>query len=191
MLFRYPSQVSATTGSSHSAATSGRLLATHSMTPVCTAPTAWVLVIITGPSTAPVSRIQCAPVISPLPLRENTAPGTELPTPVATQRKDRGDPGARGDGGVVRVGDQRDHADLDTTDVRDRIQRPRVALQPNAEISSAHPPPPSSVGPRLAQGQPCHLFLGQIPLWRVAAAQGKPYAPLDATRRRHGTRRDR
>src|SRR3989338_321497 len=70
MSLRYPSQVSATTGSDQGWLPWPRL--THqAMTASRTVPTLWVLVIITGPSIRPDSSTQVVPVISPLPFREN------------------------------------------------------------------------------------------------------------------------
>src|SRR5438270_117821 len=96
MSFKYPPQVSATTGSDHqypSASASPRFTF-HWITASRTTPTLCVFVIITGPSKKPESSTQWVPVISPLPFRlnqpANTASRESLPrgstavTPVLT-----------------------------------------------------------------------------------------------------------
>src|ERR1700758_4701685 len=73
MSFKYPSQVSATTGSDHqsSSGSVGPCLNCHAITASRTTPTLWVLVIITGPYRKPDSSTQVVPVISPLPFSVN------------------------------------------------------------------------------------------------------------------------
>ena len=76
MSFSVPSQVSATTGSAASHRPRRRSMSRatpHRITAWCTTPTLSVLVIMTGPSMIPESRIQVVPVISPFPLRVNQA----------------------------------------------------------------------------------------------------------------------
>ena len=70
MSFRYPSHVSAATGSSQASATAGWCFTVHATTPACAIPTACVLVIAIGPAAVPDSSIQETPVISPLPFCE-------------------------------------------------------------------------------------------------------------------------
>ena len=77
MSFRVPSQVSATMGSDQTVQpvpAGGQRRAAYSMIASRTTPTAFVFVRAMGPSRIPDSRTQCAPVISPLPLSEKTAP---------------------------------------------------------------------------------------------------------------------
>ena len=81
MSLRYPSQVSAATGSSHSSATTGWCWTVQAMIPACAMPTACVLVIATGPSNVPDSLIQETPVISPLPFWEWKPAATGSPVP--------------------------------------------------------------------------------------------------------------
>lgn len=81
MSLRWPSQVSVTTGSSHSGAMPRQLARTHSTTPRCTGPTAYVLVMTTGTASEPLSSIHAVPVISPLPLNECQPAAQGVPTP--------------------------------------------------------------------------------------------------------------
>ena len=74
MSLRKPSQVSATTGRLQSGAS--RFACAQAIVASWTAPTLWVLVIITAPSRMPRSRSQVVPVISPLPFRVNQAANT-------------------------------------------------------------------------------------------------------------------
>src|SRR5688572_4006174 len=75
MSLRGPSQVSATTGRDQ--VKSWLLPTAYSTVAAWTAPTLWVLVIITGPPRRPDSSTQVVPVISPLPFRVNHAAKTE------------------------------------------------------------------------------------------------------------------
>src|SRR6185436_8336441 len=70
MSFRYPSQVSATTGSDQACEVCPCAI-DHLIDASRTTPTLWVLVMRTGPSRNPASSIQVVPVISPLPFNEN------------------------------------------------------------------------------------------------------------------------
>lgn len=70
MSLRYPSQVSATTGSDQGCFWLF-CFTCQAMIVSRTVPTLWVLVIPNGPSRKPDSSTQVVPVISPLPLRLN------------------------------------------------------------------------------------------------------------------------
>ena len=79
MSFRWPSHVSATTGSDHRprvAAQAPPCLYCQAMTASRTTPTLWVFVIMTGDDRKPDSSSQVVPVISPLPFRVNQPPKT-------------------------------------------------------------------------------------------------------------------
>ena len=75
MSFKWPSHVSATTGSDQIASVQpsaeGQRFRAKSMTASRTTPTEFVLVMRTGPSSRPDSSSHAMPVISPLPLRLN------------------------------------------------------------------------------------------------------------------------
>src|SRR5438552_8587589 len=85
MSFRWPSHVSATTGSDQIAsaqpAADGHRFRAKSMTASRTTPTELVLVMRTGPSSRPDSSSHAMPVISPLPLRLN-APAKHASRPL-------------------------------------------------------------------------------------------------------------
>src|SRR6516165_11581497 len=63
------------------------------MTAACATPTAWVLVIVTGPEKVPDSSIQLTPVISPLPFWEKNPAATGSPAPAWPRGVDRGHAG--------------------------------------------------------------------------------------------------
>src|SRR6476469_4104618 len=75
MSFRYPSHVSATTGSDH-ACDAIPWSTDHLIDASRTTPTLCVLVIRMGPSRKPASSIHVVPVISPLPFSENQPANT-------------------------------------------------------------------------------------------------------------------
>src|ERR1700735_3315106 len=56
------------------------------MIAACAMPTAWVLVMATGPENVPDSSIQDTPVISPLPFWEKKPAATGSPAPARDQR---------------------------------------------------------------------------------------------------------
>src|ERR671925_465507 len=76
MSFRYPSQVSATTGNDHGYSPPKPCFTRQAITASRTVPTLCVLVIITGPSRKPDSSTHVVPVISPFPFRENQPANT-------------------------------------------------------------------------------------------------------------------
>ena len=108
------------------------------MIPACARPTAWVLVIATGPSKVPDSLIQETPVISPLPFWEWKAGRHRIAGPGRAARVDGGDAGAD----PVAL-DQREVADLDPGHVGDGVQRAGLAAERD----------PERAGPRLAAGR--------------------------------------
>src|SRR5579884_1554681 len=79
MSFKYPSYVSATTGSDHqySDPCGWPCFTRHAITASRTTPTLCVFVIITGPSRKPDSSTHVVPVISPLPFSVNQPAKTE------------------------------------------------------------------------------------------------------------------